>query len=101
MQENQTWDSALGTRIPRSAVSCTWQKESTSLPAQSPGLGAGGAAIWGREDRMSLGITDLRRGVPNALAAGIVGNAQLRPPAPTDSCGSKKWNSRASEDRLL
>lgn len=74
-------------------------KHLSSCPV--PGLGAEGAAIWGSEDRMSLGITDSRRGVPNVLAAGVVGSAQLRPPAPVGSCSLKKWNSRASEDRLL
>lgn len=45
-------------------VSCIWQKESTSLPAQSPGLGAEGASIWGSGDKMSLGITDSRKWCP-------------------------------------
>lgn len=55
----------------------------------------------GKRGQDVSGITDSRRGVPNVLAAGAVGSAQLRPAAPVGSCSFKKWDSRASEDRLL
>lgn len=32
---------------------------------------------------------------------GVVGNAQLRPRAPTESCTFKKWNPKSSEGRML
>lgn len=32
---------------------------------------------------------------------GAVGNAQLRPPAPAESCTFKKWNPKSSEGRML
>lgn len=65
MKEEQIWDSLDRNKNPETCrVSSIWQKESTSFSAQSPGLGAEGASIWGSEDSMSPGITDLRGWCP-------------------------------------
>lgn len=83
-----------GNRDPETfSAACIWQKENTSLPAQSPGLGTEEASIWGSEDRMSLGINRFKKKMMSPVCwqrRGAVGNAQLHSQA---QWGAVLWRS--------